>query len=132
MNKPVPQISDINLLYFEGAAAGELRVRKCHRCGARFRFAHAWCPKCWSSEIGYERASGRGTVTNFCVVYQAPYAAFEEDVPYIIALIELDEGVRIMSNVIRCAPDHVRVGLAVKVVFEQRGEVTLPMFEPAD
>jgi uncharacterized OB-fold protein len=130
MSKPVPVVTEINRLYFEGCAQGELRVRCCLRCAARFRFAHAWCPRCWSQELDFVVASGRGKVTNFCVVHQAPYPAFEESVPYVLALVELEEGVRMMSNVIDCPPERVSIGLEVRVKFEPRGAVSLPMFVP--
>ena len=129
--KPVPQINDINRPYFEGSAVGELRVRRCLKCDTRFRFAHAWCPSCWSDELGWERVSGKGRVSHFSVVYQAPSAAFAKDAPYVLALIELEGGVRMMSNVVDCDPETVHVGMAVTVTFVQRGEISLPMFRPA-
>jgi uncharacterized OB-fold protein len=130
MSRPVPVLQNMNRLYFEGCAQGELRIRRCTRCEARFHFAYEWCPKCWSLSLSYERASGRGVVSHFCVVHQPPYPAFDEVTPYILALIELSEGVRIMSNVLECPPEAIRVGLPVVVRFEQRGDVTLPMFVP--
>lgn len=128
--KPVPVITDMNRDYFEGCSLGELRVRHCPRCNALFRFMHEWCPQCWSLDLSWKRASGRGKLDSFSVVHQAPYAAFESSAPYVLALIELDEGVRLMSNVIGCSPDDVRVGMPLQVVFERRGDVVLPMFEP--
>jgi uncharacterized OB-fold protein len=124
---PVPEITEMNQLYFEGCAKGELRLRLCLACQARFRFAHEWCPQCWSRELGWDAASGLGTVSHYSIVHQAPSEAFQT--PYILALIELAEGVRMMSNV-RCDPNSVRIGLPVKVTFEKRGHVTLPMFVP--
>jgi uncharacterized OB-fold protein len=126
-DKPVPEITDMNRLYFEGCAKGELRLRHCFSCQARFRFAHAWCPQCWSLKIGWVKACGLGKVSHYSVVHLPPSDAFET--PYVLALIELDEGVRMMSNV-KCDPDEVRIGLPVKVTFEKRGEVSLPMFVP--
>jgi uncharacterized OB-fold protein len=125
--KPVPQVTDLNRIYFEGCANGELRLRLCCRCDARFRFAHAWCPKCWSMELDWVKASGLGKVTHYSIVYQPPSAAFET--PYVLALVELDERVRMMTNV-KCDPAEMRIGLPVRVTFEQRGEVSLPMFVP--
>jgi uncharacterized OB-fold protein len=127
MNKPVPTVTEMNRLYFEGCALGELRLRRCSKCEARFRFAHEWCPKCWSQELAWVKASGLGTVSHFSIVYQPPSAAFET--PYVLALIELAEHVRMMSNV-QCEPSQVRIGLPVKVTFERRGELCLPMFVP--
>ena len=126
-DKPIPKVTELNRPYFEGCAQGELRLRVCLRCEARFRFAHAWCPRCWSPELAWEQASGLGKVSHFSVVYQPPSDAFE--VPYVLALIELSEGVTMMSNV-KCKPDEVRIGLPVRVTFEKRGEVYLPMFVP--
>ena len=127
IGKPAPRVTELNRLYFEGCALGELRLRRCSRCRARFRFAHSFCPKCWSLELDWLTASGRGRVSHFSVVYQPPSAAFE--VPYVLALIELEEGVRMMSNV-QCDPSEIKIGLAVRVTFERRGDIALPMFVP--
>jgi uncharacterized OB-fold protein len=121
-------ITPMNQLYFEGCALGELRLRRCTKCQALFRFAHEWCPSCWGLDLDWVKASGRGKVTHFSVVHQPPSDAFET--PYVLALIELVEHVRMMSNV-QCEPSAVRIGLPVRVIFEQRGEVYLPMFVPA-
>ena len=128
MSLPVPDVDEVNRLYFEGTAQGELRVRHCRSCGTLFRFAHAWCPACWSDDLDYKVASGKGTIETFTVVYQAPYPAFEDKIPYVIALIELAEGVRMMSNVVGCEPEDMAIGAAVKVVYEARGPLMLPMF----
>ena len=125
--KPVPDVTEMTRIFFEGCAKGELRLRRCPSCAARFRFAYEWCPNCWSLDLVWEKASGFGKVTHYSVVYVSPSDAFET--PYVLALIELDEGVRMMSNV-KCDPDEVRIGLPVKVTFEKRGEVSLPMFVP--
>lgn len=126
--KPAPVVSNMNREYFDGTAIGELRVRLCPSCGARFRFSHEWCPECWSLELGWEKVSGRGRVSHVSVVHHAPSDGFAT--PYALALVDLEEGVRMMANVIGIAPDDVRIGDAVKVVFEQRGDVQLPMFVP--
>lgn len=128
---PIPDIDDVNRLYFEGAAEGELRVRHCKSCGALFRFAHAWCPECWSQDLDYKASTGRGTVETFTVVHQAPYPAFEDRIPYVIALIELPEGVRMMTNIVGCPVEDVHIGMRVNVTFEARGPVVVPMFGPA-
>jgi uncharacterized OB-fold protein len=140
----------MNELFYEGCALGELRIRVCPKCQARFHFAYQWCPYCYSQELSYEVASGRGKVSHFCVCHVAPYPEFEEFSPYILALIELEEGVRLMSNVLECPFECIRVGLPVVVRFETRGPgrtgsdpndvtkpgksdkfVSLPMFIPA-
>jgi len=78
------------------------------------------------------RASGRGTVYSFTVTYQNQSPGFREELPYVLAIVELDEGVRMMTNVVGCAPDAVRIGMPVQVVFEDvTAEITLPKFRPA-
>jgi uncharacterized OB-fold protein len=129
--KPAPLVNDMNREYFEGCAKGELRVRKCQRCGAKFRFAYYLCPSCWSDQLGWEAVSGRGVVSHVSVVHQAPYAAFQEDAPYALVLVDLEEGVRMMSNVVELPADQVRIGMPVRVKFETRGETSLPLFVPA-
>ena len=130
MSLPVPDIDDVNRLYFEGTAKGELRIRACNSCDARFRFAHAWCPVCWSQDLDFQVASGRGRIETFTVVHQAPYPSFEDRIPYVIALVELEEGVRMMGNIVDCEPGEVTIGMAVAVTFEERDEVMIPMFRP--
>jgi uncharacterized OB-fold protein len=126
--KPLPEITDFNEPYFAGTALGELRIRKCVRCDTRFRFNHYLCPSCWSDQLTWEVASGRGRITHFCVIHHAPYPSFEDVCPYVIVLVELEEGVRMMSNLVGCSPEAARIGTPVQVTFEQRGPVTLPMF----
>lgn len=129
--KPVPEITGLNRDYFEGCAQGELRVRRCHACGERFRFAHAWCPQSWSEDLGWERASGLASVSHFTIVHQAPVPAFQAESPYVLAMVELDEGVRMMTNIVGCPPQDVCIGMRVAVRFEARGETALPVFAPA-
>lgn len=128
---PIPDVTPVNQLFWDGTARGELRVRCCQACGARFRFVTEWCPQCWSDDLGWEVASGRGKVVAKSVVRMAPYASVAARVPYVLALIELDEGPTMMSNVVDVDPEAVRVGMAVQVCFEARGELQLPQFRPA-
>ncbi|MGE3690117.1 MAG: Zn-ribbon domain-containing OB-fold protein [Novosphingobium sp.] len=128
--KPVPEISELNREYFEGCMEGELRVRTCNACGARFRFAHALCPQCWSADMSWERVSGRATVSHFTVVHQAPVPAFQAESPYVLAMVELDEGVRMMTNIVGCDPESVIIGMKVAVGFEARGDLLIPVFAP--
>ena len=127
--KPVPVVHSMNEAFFEGSAKGELRVGHCPKCDALFRFAYYLCPECWSQDLSWKKAAGTGKISHFTIIHQAPWEAFEPDAPYTLALVELDEGVRMMSNIINYPTEKVRIGLPVKVVFEQRGDVALPMFE---
>lgn len=128
--KLVPEINETNRLYWEGTAQGELRIRKCPSCDARFRFNHAWCPECGALELGWEKSSGKGAVTNFTIIHVAPYQAYAAEVPYALALVDLDEGVRMMANIVECPPEAVSIGMRVELTFEDRGDIRLPQFRP--
>jgi uncharacterized OB-fold protein len=105
----------------------------CATCGPFF-YPRAFCPRCHSGAVTWTQASGRGTLYSFAIAYQAFQPGFTEPTPYVLAMIELDEGPRVLSNLIEVQPDPatVRCGMAVEVVFEQLTEnVTVPLFRPA-
>ncbi len=129
-DKLAPGINETNRLYWEGTAVGELRLRSCNSCKAKFRFNHGWCPECGSDDLGHVVSTGKGTVTNFSVIHVPPYEAYAAEVPYALALIDLEEGVRMMANVVDCDPASVSVGMKVSVTYEDRGGVKLPQFKP--
>jgi len=117
----MPLLHKMNALFYEGCAKGELRIRLCTKCKARFHFMSEWCPYCYCQKLSYDKASGHGRVTHFTVCHTSPYPELDQSTPYILALIELDEGVRMMSNVLDCSFERIHVGLPVKVRFETRG-----------
>ena len=129
--KPLPRIDEESRGYWEALARHELYFQRCRDCGTKRFYPRALCPACLSSATEWVRASGRGTVYSFTVTYQNQAPGFREELPYVLAIVELDEGVRMMTNVIGGAPDAVRVGMAVEVVFEDvTAEVTLAKFRP--
>lgn len=87
------------------------------------------CPHCWSTELDWVQASGRGTVHSFSVIRRAPAQAFAAQVPYVVALVDLDEGPRMMSNIVGDDALQTRIGDPVAVCFEDRGDgAKLPQF----
>jgi uncharacterized OB-fold protein len=130
--KPLPSPTAVSRPYWEGAREHRLTLPSCRRCGDRFFYPRAVCPRCLSDEIDWLPASGSGVVYSFTIIRQATTRGFEGDVPYAYAIIELEEGVRLQSNVVGCAPEDVRCGMAVEVVFDDvTPEITLPRFRPA-
>lgn len=129
--KPKPDITSLNAPFWEGTAKGELRIQHCDACGANFRFTHPWCPSCWAADPGWTVASGEGVVATYSVLHIAPFAAFQDSLPYVLALIDLKEGVRMMANVVECDPKDVRIGMPVNVIYEDRDGIALPQFRPA-
>ncbi|MFC1431118.1 OB-fold domain-containing protein [Streptacidiphilus sp. N1-3] len=130
--RPRPVVNRDNEGFWDGVAAGELRFQRCAACGTpRFPWLPG-CNVCGSAEWAAEAASGAGTVYSHVVVHHPLPAAFRADGPYAVALVELAEGVRIVSNVIGLPPDEVRIGLPVRLSFERcDDELTLPLFRPA-
>jgi len=128
---PLPTPSPISQPYFEGTKIGELRVCECRSCGALFRFIRELCPKCWSDDLGIKVCSGRGTVVARVIVHTPPYESMNGRTPYVLALVELEEGVTMMSNVVDCDPSSVGIGDRVALTWEERGEYVLPQFRPA-
>ena len=130
--KYLPRIDEESRGYWEALARHELHVQRCRDCGAKRFYPRALCPVCLSAATEWVRASGRGTVYTFTVTYQNQAPAYRDALPYVLAVVELVEGVRLMTNVVDCAPEAVRIGMPVEVLFEDvTPEVTLPKFRPA-
>jgi uncharacterized OB-fold protein len=129
--KPVPAVTALTRPYWEAASRGELIVQHCHRCGQWWLYPRPWCPACWAPDPEWARASGQGTVTACTTVHQAPYPAYEPDVPYVLAVVRLAEGAQLMVNIVGCDPASVEVGTAVEVTFEARQGMHVPQFRPA-
>ena len=129
---PSPTINADARPYWEGAAEGRLMLQRCTACDAvRFLPAHL-CPACWSEGTAWFAAAGRGHVATFTVVHRAPTPAFADRVPYVVALIDLEEGPRMMTNILGPDALEVAIGDAVTVCFETReGGVKVPQFQRA-
>jgi uncharacterized protein len=129
--KPLPQISPDMAPFFEAARRHELAVQRCTGCGTLRFPARAICSRCLGREAEWVPASGRGTVFSYAIMHQAVHPGFAAEVPYAIVVIELEEGVRLLSNLMGCPAGDVRIGLPVEVVFDDvTPEVTLPKFRP--
>jgi hypothetical protein len=129
--KPLPQILPETAGFWEAARRHELVVQQCAACGQRQYFPRLLCHRCLSDDLTWTAVSGRGVVYSFTVIRQVLHASFAPDVPYVYAIIELAEGVRLIANVVGIASEQVRVGLPVKVVFaDVAPEVSIPQFEP--
>jgi uncharacterized OB-fold protein len=127
--KPLPTLSKDNRPFWEGCKAGKLRMQQCGDCG-HIRFPiNSVCPKCLSGKFEWKDLSGRGTVFSYVVFHQVYNKAFAGDVPYNVAMVQLEEGPRMYSNVIGVPNDAVKVGDPLEVVFDAvTDEVTIPRF----
>jgi uncharacterized OB-fold protein len=118
--------------YWRAAARGEFRLPRCAACGSLAWPPRSRCTVCGSDAIEWVRSPGHGVVHTFTVVRQADDPYFAATVPYVVAMIDLDEGLRLMSNVVGCDVATVRIGMRVAVAFVDAGDaLALPVFEPA-
>jgi uncharacterized OB-fold protein len=130
-NKPLPVASPDSQPFWDGCKKHELLIPRCQRCGSYHFFPRFFCPKCLSTDLEWSKSGGRGTIYTFTIIDRAGMAAFEEDVPYILALVQLEEGVRMMSNIVQCRPEEIAIGMNVQVFFDDvTEEITLPKFRP--
>ncbi len=127
--KALPQPTPVSAPYWQAAREGRLVVQRCDACGHLQLYPRSLCTRCSGERLGWQDASGRGRVKSFTVIRRAVSAAYEPDVPYVVALIALDEGPTLMSNVVGCPPEAVRIGAPVRVRFDAwTPEVTIPVF----
>ena len=130
--KPLPRIDEESRGYWEALARHELYFQRCRQCGTKRFPPRAVCPVDLSSSTEWVRASGRGTVYSFTVTYQNQAPGFRESLPYVLAVVELDEGPRMMTNIVGCSAEDVRVGMAVEIDYDDvTPEITLAKFKPA-
>ena len=134
--KPIPQPSPDSRPYWEATKRHELQVPFCNGCQRLFWYPRVQCPRCHSWDIAWRQVSGRGKLHTYAIQHRPQQPGFENDVPYITALVELDEdaSVRIFGNLINIEPEpeRVKVGMPVEVVFEDiTEEITLPKWQPA-
>ena len=128
----LPEVTEYTRDFWTGGKDGELRIYRCGDCRHWFHPPRPRCPACLSENVGAEATSGQGTVYSYTVNVKEWNPTWEH--PYVFASIELAEGedLRVTSNVWRCEPDDVEIGMPVEVYFEQHDDVWLPLFQPRE
>lgn len=131
---PAPVPNADSLTYWNAASERRLLIRKCGDCGQLHFMPRHLCPHCWSERLEWVESKGAGVVHSYTVIRRAPMPAFASRVPYVIAFIELDEGPRMMANVVGDNALSTAIGDRVRVTFEERGEsgAMVPQFERAE
>jgi len=118
--------------FFEAAARGELLYQRCPACGHGQFYPRLLCTAC-GADTAWVKASGRGVVHTFTIVRQNGQAPFKDELPYAVAMVELDEGVRMMGNVTGCPVESVRVGMAVEAYAVECGDgLAVPFWRPVE
>jgi uncharacterized OB-fold protein len=128
--KPLPVIDHDSAPYWEAAREGRLDIPLCGDCGKHHFYPRAICPYCHSDNLKFDTVSGRGVVHTFTIARRPAGPAFADDVPYVVALIELEEGPRMMSRIQTDDPETVQIGARVEVTFvKATDEITFPYFK---
>jgi uncharacterized OB-fold protein len=130
--KPLPRPTVISQPFWDAAKAGRLIIQACADCGATQFPPRPLCANCWSTAVEWRACRGRGVVYTYTVAHCTSTRGFREDTPYAVAIVELDEGPRMTTNIVGCPPEAVSIGMAVEAVFDPvTPETTLIKFKPA-
>ncbi len=117
--------------FFDAAREQRLIVQRCSACHEHQFYPRKICVHCGSPDVDWVDASGKGTVHTYTVIHRQGMPGWRDEVPYVAAIIELDEGVRMTTNVVECSPEQVSIGMPVEVTFVDEGPLVLPRFRPA-
>ncbi len=128
---PLPRPYQDTAPYWDAAREHRFVLQRCTECGEHQFYPRGVCSHCLSSDLEWLEASGKGTVYSFSVNHRAPHPGFADKLPFVLAIVELAEGPRMMTNIVDCDPETVAIGMEVEVVFDDiTEEVTLPKFRP--
>jgi uncharacterized OB-fold protein len=131
--RPVPKVTPETAPFWAGAAEGRLLLRKCDDCGVVHYYPRALCPDCFSENVKWFESSGRGEIYT-CTVLKSMAGWPDEELPLILAFVELDEGVRMLTSLVDCEPSEPSIGDRVKVHFlpTEDENVSIPVFTMAE
>ncbi len=130
-NKPLPKINADNRPFWEGCRVHELRFQRCKDCGHVRWPPSDLCPACHSTDSGWLISKGTGRIYTFAVYHVAYHTAFTTNLPYAVAVVALDEGPRLLTNIVDCQIDQIKCDMPVSVIWEDvNEEITLPKFTP--
>ena len=129
--KPIPAPTLETAPYWEGCRQHQLRIQRCLNCHHYQFYPRIYCSKCFSEQVEWINASGRAKVLSFTTVLRPVSPAFANDVPYVVALVTLEEGPQMMTNIVGCEPQEVAIGMPVEVIFEDwSATISIPKFRP--
>lgn len=118
--------------FWDGAREDKLLIRRCLDCHKTHFYPRPFCPTCWSTNVEWMEASGRATLYTWSVVHRNDLPPFGDRVPYVAAVVELEEGPRMITNVVESEFDSLEVGMALRVAYQPiSDDVTIPVFAPA-
>ena len=133
-NKPIPMPQGESDIYWKKAKSGELWLRSCNACGNAYFYPRDISPCCFSKDTEWIKASGKATLFTYGIVQRAPHPGFVDDIPFVTAVVELEEGPKMATNIVidEPSPDNLIIGMDLEVVFEDiNDDLALPKFKPA-
>lgn len=130
MTKPVPEVQPWSLRFWEGTKNGKLLIQICKECNSRIFYPRKYCPECWSGNLDWMESKGRGKIFTFSTAFSMVEPRFMDELPYTLAYVDLDEGIRMMTRIVDCDWKDITIGMEVEVAFFQRGDFSLPYFRP--
>lgn len=131
--KPIPVIQPWTKEFWQATKQGKLLVQHCNDCNCNIFFPKKVCPECWSDNLAWIESTGKAKVNTFSVMLDQVEPKFMSDLPYVLAMVDLDEGIRMTTRIVNCKPENVAIGMNVEVVFQDvSSDCALPMFQPAD
>ncbi|QIY96607.2 Zn-ribbon domain-containing OB-fold protein [Streptomyces sp. S1D4-11] len=122
----LPEVDAFTRPYWDAAAEGRLLIRHCAGCDRAHHYPREFCPHCWSEDVRWQPASGHATLYTWSVVHRNDLPPFGERVPYVAAVVDLAEGPRMMTEVVECEGDALRIGMGLEVTFR----AGVPVFRP--
>jgi uncharacterized protein len=130
-DKPVPRVNSDNRAFWEGCARHELTFQRCVSCGSVLWPPSTICPECHGGEMELFLSKGRGTIYSYAVYHTAYHPGFVNELPYVVAIVELHEGPHLLTNIVGCKPEEVTCGLEVDVAWDDvTPDISLPRFRP--
>jgi uncharacterized OB-fold protein len=131
--RPVPEVTPETERFWRGATEGRFLLSECAECGLVYHYPRALCPDCFSDDVAWREASGEGAIYSYSVARQVSGWP-DEALPLVVAYVSLDEGLRVMTNVVDCDPEEIGVGTPVEARFVPTGEegVSIPVFAPSE
>lgn len=131
--KPLPLITPVSKVFYDGCKSRRLLYQHCHACDRIICFPKILCPGCLGSELTWKASKGSGVVFSFTITRAAAPSEFSASVPYVLAIVRLDEGFKLMSNIEDCDLDTLHCDMRVEVQFDDiTEEITLPKFRPVE
>ncbi len=131
MEKPLPIPTPVTQPFWDALAEGRVELQHCDDCAKYIYYPRTHCPGCLSRDLEWREVSGNGVVHTYTVARRPTAPPWAEDLPQLIAVVELDEGPRLTTELVNVEPDAIEVNMRVKPVFRSVGEATLLLFEPS-